>query len=505
MKGYFHHAAVTKHFGKSEYELFEYMKFKALNKTIAQSEIDAGVMAIENSIASNILTNYSLLSKHTLKIIGEVYIPIRHQLMTLPGQSLENLQEMISHLMALLRCEAFFDRYPAMKISEYPDTAGSTQDITDNWIDQLAVIAPKNAVEVYGLQILARDIQTVLNNFTRFFILISSEQRYPEIIFDKTSISFRLLHTTGNLPKVLYIITELGINMTKIQSIHIIKKPWEYAFFIDLIFKQIDIYQEIEARLNKKLKSFQSWENTKMVETYEHQPSITEYYFFQKLKEIGWLKVNSANIINLGIWNPYILPPNSVIQEMQQAADLPHANTYQRYINIDDLRQVFTAWYLKNYQVSLYSDEEILPLMGSKEGIIHISMSYLEHCDQVLVPDLSYPNYTSVSQLIEAEILHYELKEENHWQPDLHALECKDLSQIKILWINYPHIPTGTVAKLEQLKKKCLLRPQAPDPIYPRQPIQLYSQSTSTEHLSDPESQSNRPRIKFLEQELQYG
>ncbi|XCI74585.1 MAG: prephenate dehydratase domain-containing protein [Flavobacteriales bacterium] len=177
------------------------------------------MMAKNNSIIGTILSNYALLFKHALKILGEVYISIQHQLMTLPKQNLEDL-EVISHPIALLQCEVFFNIYPGIKISDYPDTAKAAQCIYDNRIAQLAVIAPKNTAEVYGLHILARDIQTIQNNFTYFFILNIYNQGYPQTVFDKASISCRLPHTTGSLSKVLCVIAELIIN--KIQSIYII-------------------------------------------------------------------------------------------------------------------------------------------------------------------------------------------------------------------------------------------------------------------------------------------
>lgn len=180
---------------------------------------------------------------------------------------------------------------------------------------------------------------------------------------------------------------------------------------------------------------------------------ITEYFFSRKLKEIGRMKAEGANIINLGIGSPDILPPKSAIRKMQQGADLPCANMYQSYIGIEPLRQAFASWYLKNYNVSLNPEEEILPLMGSKEGIMHISMAYLERGDQVLIPDPGYPTYASVSQLLEAEITYYELREETRWQPNLEVLERRNLSRVKILWINYPHMPTGAVVDLEQLER----------------------------------------------------
>lgn len=253
VKGCFHHTAVSDYFGASEeYELFECATFKALAGGVAKLEVDAGVMAIENSIAGTILPNYALLSKHNLKIIGEIYIPIRHQLMALPGQTLQDIREVISHPMAILQCEEFLDHYPNIKISEYPDTAGAAQHIADKQLKGLAAIAPKNASEVYGMEILATDIHTISNNFTRFFIIKASGQEIFKKDFDKASLNFKLPHTTTSLFEVFRIIAELGINITKIQSMPIIEKPWEYRFFVDLSFDDTDVYKEMKRRIGEK-------------------------------------------------------------------------------------------------------------------------------------------------------------------------------------------------------------------------------------------------------------
>lgn len=180
---------------------------------------------------------------------------------------------------------------------------------------------------------------------------------------------------------------------------------------------------------------------------------ITEYFFSQKLQEINALEEKGLNVINLGIGNPDILPPKSAIEKMQQISNSSQANMYQSYKGIKSLREAFARWYSKYYNVVLNPEEEILPLMGSKEGITHISMAYLERGDKVLIPDPGYPTYTSVSKLFDAEIIYYKLVEKNNWQLNLNLLEDIDLSRVKILWINYPHMPTGSITNLKQLYK----------------------------------------------------
>ena len=180
---------------------------------------------------------------------------------------------------------------------------------------------------------------------------------------------------------------------------------------------------------------------------------IREYYFSRKLREIARLKSEGKDIINLGIGSPDGSPPKKVIEEMQQAAQGIEANRYQSFIGIKKLREAWSLWYQQNYQVSLNSNEEILPLMGSKEGIMHVSMAYLQKGNQALVPDPGYPPYTSVTQLVGADVVYYSLMKKNYWLPDLSILEKKDLSGVKIMWINYPHMPTGATITLNALEE----------------------------------------------------
>lgn len=181
--------------------------------------------------------------------------------------------------------------------------------------------------------------------------------------------------------------------------------------------------------------------------------NINEYFFSLKLREIEILKLNGADIINLGIGSPDILPPKSVINKMQKSSNLIHANRYQSYIGIQSLRDAFAAWYLKNYNVVLNPNEEILPLNGSKEGIMYISMTYLKKGDKILVPDPGYPVYSSVSKMLNAEVIYYELKEKNSWHPNFECIKNLNFKKIKILWLNYPHMPTGAIINLEELEK----------------------------------------------------
>ncbi|MEM9984971.1 MAG: aminotransferase class I/II-fold pyridoxal phosphate-dependent enzyme [Bacteroidota bacterium] len=178
---------------------------------------------------------------------------------------------------------------------------------------------------------------------------------------------------------------------------------------------------------------------------------VKEYYFARKLREIRSRMAAGESIINLGIGNPDMMPSEDTIKELVNRAVEPGNHGYQPYKGIPQLRSAYAAWYFDTYGVKLDPDQEILPLMGSKEGIMHISMAFLNPGDKVLVPNPGYPTYTSISRLVGAEIVYYELNEENNWLPDLAALADQDLSQVKLMWINYPHMPTGTNASPEVL------------------------------------------------------
>lgn len=179
--------------------------------------------------------------------------------------------------------------------------------------------------------------------------------------------------------------------------------------------------------------------------------SVQEYYFSRKLKEIA--SMNEARrasgqepVINLGIGSPDGMPPAEAIEGLCEAARQHGNHAYQSYVGLPELREAFAQWYSRWYGVELNPASEIQPLVGSKEGILLISLAFLDKGDKVLVPDPGYPTYSSASRLAEAEILTYDLKEENGWYPDFEELEKMDLSGVKIMWTNYPHMPTGAPA-----------------------------------------------------------
>ena len=180
---------------------------------------------------------------------------------------------------------------------------------------------------------------------------------------------------------------------------------------------------------------------------------VQEYYFSKKLKEVAQLNAQGADIISLGIGGPDRPPHKDVIDTLCAEAQVESNHSYQPYVGIPQLRQAFARWYNRWYGVELDANTEIQPLIGSKEGILHVSLAFLNPGDGVLVPNPGYPTYSSVSRLAQAEIFNYDLTEENGWYPDFEALEKLPLERIKLMWINYPHMPTGTPATLDLYQK----------------------------------------------------
>ena len=179
------------------------------------------------------------------------------------------------------------------------------------------------------------------------------------------------------------------------------------------------------------------------ITTSKRLEGIGEYYFSQKLREIDELNKQGKNIINLGIGSPDLPPHPDVVKVLQDEAAKPNTHAYQNYKGSPILRKAIADWYATWYGVELNMDSEILPLIGSKEGIMHICMTYLNEGDEALIPNPGYPTYSSAVKLAGGKAVSYELKAENNWEPDFDALEKTNLSKVKLLWVNYPHMPTG--------------------------------------------------------------
>lgn len=180
---------------------------------------------------------------------------------------------------------------------------------------------------------------------------------------------------------------------------------------------------------------------------------VEEYYFSIKLKELEQLRKEGKAIINLGIGNPDLAPAPSVLEELDKQSKEKTNHGYQSYVGIPELRTAFGQWYKKYFNVTLDPTTEILPLMGSKEGIMHITMAFVNPGDGVLIPNPGYPTYASASKIAQADMVYYDLDESNGWFPNLEELEKKDLSKVKLMWINYPNMPTGAKANKDFFKK----------------------------------------------------
>jgi LL-diaminopimelate aminotransferase len=190
-----------------------------------------------------------------------------------------------------------------------------------------------------------------------------------------------------------------------------------------------------------------------MIKAAKRLDTVQEYYFSEKLREVGRLAAAGKPIINMGIGSPDLKPPTEVLEAIQGSLGDVNAHKYQSYQGLPALRNAISKFYKNKFAVAINPEDEVLPLMGSKEGIMHISMAFLNQGDQVLIPNPGYPTYTSVTKLVGAEPLFYNLSAVHNWQPNYEELECQDLSGVKIMWVNYPHMPTGTNATLEIFEK----------------------------------------------------
>ncbi|MGL2962226.1 pyridoxal phosphate-dependent aminotransferase [Flavobacterium sp. RSB2_4_14] len=190
-----------------------------------------------------------------------------------------------------------------------------------------------------------------------------------------------------------------------------------------------------------------------MITTAKRLETVQEYYFSRKLREVRQLISEGKPIISMGIGSPDLAPHISVIEAMQKALFDDKAHEYQSYQGLPELRKGMADFYKTHFNVTLDFNTEILPLMGSKEGIMHISLAFLNEGDEVLIPNPGYPTYASVTELVQAKVVFYDLVAENNWLPDFEKLEQTDLSKVKLMWVSYPHMPTGANGTLELFEK----------------------------------------------------
>lgn len=249
VRGAFHEMAARQLFG-DEIELVPALSFEALAQLTADaSKTDAGVMAIENSLAGSILGNYLLLQRHDFVISGEINLPIRQNLMALAGERLEELREVHSHPMALAQCDRFFSQYPHIRLVESEDTAESAARIARLQLRRVGAVGSALAAQLYGLHIVASHIETHPANYTRFLALRRAGAASIMEAADKVSVSFSLPHAPGSLSRVLAVLAEKNLNLTKIQSVPLVGFPGEYLFLLDFILPDPGQIGEVLERL----------------------------------------------------------------------------------------------------------------------------------------------------------------------------------------------------------------------------------------------------------------
>ena len=244
-EGSFHQVAARQFFGE-DVEVITCATFRDVVRVAANgTESDGGVMAIENSIAGSILPNYNLLQKSDLRVVGEIYLQIGQNLLVNPGVRLEDIREVHSHPMALLQCIDFLERHPQWKLVETEDTALSAKHLHQHRSKHIAAIASDLAAQLFGLDTLAPNIQTMKNNYTRFLILQRADVARAVADPDKASVNFHTDHSRGSLARVLTKIADGGINLSKLQSMPIPGSDWEYSFHADMEFEGIGQFDAV--------------------------------------------------------------------------------------------------------------------------------------------------------------------------------------------------------------------------------------------------------------------
>ena len=259
--GCYHETAAVDYFDGRQVEPVCCRSFEALFGALAEDMSLLGIVAIENTIAGSLLQNYELLRRSDLSIIGEYKLRISHTLAALPGESLETLTEVNSHPIALMQCENFLKSHQHLKVVETFDTAESARDIAEKRLAGHAAICSERAAQIYGLDILARGIETNKHNFTRFLIVADRSNPLAEVRdrkIDKASMVFTLPHTQGSLSKVLTILSFYDVNLTKIQSMPIIGREWEYRFYVDVAFDNPLRYRQSIEAVRPLLSDFRS-------------------------------------------------------------------------------------------------------------------------------------------------------------------------------------------------------------------------------------------------------
>ncbi|WP_299666229.1 prephenate dehydratase [uncultured Polaribacter sp.] len=250
------HYKVARDFYGDNIQLKECMSFDALVESLLNNSANLGIMALENTIAGSIIPNYALIDKHNLHITGEEYLNIHHHLMGLKGQKINDIKEVWSHPMALLQCKEFFKKYPHIKLVEDVDTAEVAKRIFKENLKGIAAIAPKIAAEIFNLEVIEDEIQTIKDNATRFVMVQTDAPNNGIDQINKASIKFQLNHKRGSLAAILNVLSDCKMNLTKIQSLPVIEMPWKYSFFVDVTFDDYKDYQKAKAIIELMAEEF---------------------------------------------------------------------------------------------------------------------------------------------------------------------------------------------------------------------------------------------------------
>lgn len=246
IEGSFHHIVSQTYFEEA-IEVQPYLSFSEVVESLVSKTSDVAVMALENSIAGSIIPNYAHINDQDLHITGECFLEIQHNLMALKGQSIQDIKEVFSHPMALLQCKEFFKQYPHIKLIEDTDTAEVAKRISKNQLQGVAAIASVEAAHLFGLKILAKSIQTIKHNETRFVVVERTPILQNSTTINKASVKFLLDHKRGSLAAILNVMSDCNLNLTKIQSLPKIDTPWKYAFFVDITFETYSDYEKGKA------------------------------------------------------------------------------------------------------------------------------------------------------------------------------------------------------------------------------------------------------------------
>lgn len=243
VQGSFHHIVANAYFG-NEAIIHECLSFDNAVDSVLSGVSDIGIIAIENSIAGSIIPNYALIDDTNLQIVGEYYLDIQHHLMALPNQTIADITEVHSHPMALLQCKAFLKQYPHIKLVEAKDTAQAAKTISEQQLQGIAAIGSDLAASIFKLNMLAKHIQTIAHNETRFVVVQKAAINQATNTINKASLKFLLDHKRGSLATILNVMSDCKLNLTKIQSLPKIDTPWKYAFFVDVTFNAIEDYEK---------------------------------------------------------------------------------------------------------------------------------------------------------------------------------------------------------------------------------------------------------------------